>query len=97
MSYLQSHGVATDTSVTVAQLPSASTAAPSAKATAGTKRRRASSSRPAAAAEDADDAVASAQQQQADICPAEPLGLASASAPMIDKSRTYRLVGTRRF
>jgi len=95
VSFLQSHGVATNAGGTTAQLPSTNTAAPSAKAKAGTKRRRADSSQQAAAAEEAEDAAASAQQQQADTCPAEPLGLASTSPPAIDDSRTYRLVWHR--
>ena len=89
-SFLQSHGVATSAGVTAAQLPSASTAAPSAKAKAGTKRRRVDSSQQAAPAEEAEDA--SAQQQQGTCGPAELLGLGAASAPIIDDSRTYRLV-----
>ena len=92
MSFLQSHGVAIDTAGTVAQLPSAGAAVPVVKVNAGTKRRRISSSRHAATAVDADDAVASAQQQQADYCHAVPLSLGTASAPVIDDSRTYRLV-----
>ncbi len=95
VSFLQSHGVATNAGGTGAQLPSTSAAAPSAKAKAGTKRRRVDISQQAAAAEEAEDAAASAQQQQADHCPAEPLGLASTLPPAIDDSRTYRLVWHR--